>query len=320
MTLNSSNSTNSVTTHTGTPHDPLSSIRVAMAANPAQHSVYMTITPMMAKELLANHNARNRAISRKHVVQHSKRLREGLYRPDHPEGITLTVDLAVGDGQHRLSACAETGIPLTDQFTTLNAAADILNIMGSGRGRSVADRYNIVHGTKFGAKLKRFYQLCASWQHMLATGTSHMTRVKLGLDEEIQEAMAALEADYLNARDKVRNVPKNSRISDPLCYFLFHLLSSVDDGAEKDAITFMNTLSESSTSRQPSQVADFLKHFDTYIPDSNTRQDARDPMIIANLIISWNAYRANRTGTRLPKWRNYVKDYRGTEALITLPR
>ena len=70
----------------------------------------ITITPAMATEML-NGNAANRPLSKNRVKAFSKLIKDGDFRTTH-QGIALNGSGAVVDGQHRLYAIIDAGIPV----------------------------------------------------------------------------------------------------------------------------------------------------------------------------------------------------------------
>lgn len=70
----------------------------------------VTITPEMAETLLSK-NARNRVISKHNVDMMVKDIKNGKYELTH-EAIAIAEDGSLVDGQHRLMAIKESGIPV----------------------------------------------------------------------------------------------------------------------------------------------------------------------------------------------------------------
>lgn len=85
------------------------------------------VTPEMAQNWLDNHNTRNRALSRSKVNLYKNDIVNGNWNLTH-QGIAIYVNGEVADGQHRLKAIAEAGIPVTTMVMynlPLGVAADI---------------------------------------------------------------------------------------------------------------------------------------------------------------------------------------------------
>lgn len=67
------------------------------------------VTPEMAEEMLSR-NSRNRPLSKTYVRALRRELEEGRWKPSH-QGVALTPTGELLDGQHRLTAIKESGIP-----------------------------------------------------------------------------------------------------------------------------------------------------------------------------------------------------------------
>lgn len=71
----------------------------------------VNVTPEMAQEWLDKFNTRNRAISRSKVNLYKNDIKQGNWSLTH-QGIAFYVNKELADGQHRLKAIAEAGIPV----------------------------------------------------------------------------------------------------------------------------------------------------------------------------------------------------------------
>lgn len=74
-----------------------------------------TITPETA-EVYLQHNPRNRNISSKRVSMYARSMRAGNWRLTH-QGLAFNCDGSLKDGQHRLAAIVEAGVPVTMMVT-----------------------------------------------------------------------------------------------------------------------------------------------------------------------------------------------------------
>lgn len=96
----------------------------------------VTITPDIARELLGQ-NTKNRKISRANLARVTAALENGEWTLNG-EAIKIARDGRVLDGQHRLYACAETGVP----FQTLivyGLPDETQDTMDTGKSRGAAD-------------------------------------------------------------------------------------------------------------------------------------------------------------------------------------
>lgn len=99
--------------------------------------------PDAARVLLANHNSRNRGIKKKQRDFLKKQMMEGKFRYNG-EAIIVGDDGNILNGQHRLSACVDSGVAIevlmvfgieSERFTTIDQGArrikaDVLSIEG----------------------------------------------------------------------------------------------------------------------------------------------------------------------------------------------
>lgn len=102
---------------------------------------WMTITPEQAAEWLKTLNTRNRSISQRKVAIYASDMRKGNWRATH-QGIGFYEDGTLSDGQHRLAACVESGVPL-DVFVTFGIPGVSAAGIDAHRPRSTADQVRI---------------------------------------------------------------------------------------------------------------------------------------------------------------------------------
>jgi hypothetical protein len=100
----------------------------------------MKITKQIADEMLKN-NVGNRVVKRAHVDFLKRQIKEGLYSFTG-ESIIIGASGNVLDGQHRLTAVSETGIPITAVVVT-GIDDDARKDIDSGVSRTLADRTNL---------------------------------------------------------------------------------------------------------------------------------------------------------------------------------
>jgi hypothetical protein len=93
------------------------------------------ITPPMAKAVL-EHNSHNRPIRSADVAEWSQVLRTHRWRYTH-QGVAIDVEGRLQDGQHRLTAIAETGIS-AEMMVSVGMSPDNFAVIDTGRRRSAA--------------------------------------------------------------------------------------------------------------------------------------------------------------------------------------
>jgi hypothetical protein len=104
----------------------------------------MLVTPTIASKWLAKNVSNNRTI-RKADVEHYKTLIEGGRFITTPEGIQLNEDGFLIDGQHRLTAIAETGKSVWMVVWT-DVPAEVMEFTNRGRSRSLSDVLTVTGG------------------------------------------------------------------------------------------------------------------------------------------------------------------------------
>jgi hypothetical protein len=96
----------------------------------------MVVTPELAAEWL-HRNGNNRPFSQARGRLFERELKTGQAKLTH-QGIALDTTGAVQDGQHRLQAIVNTGIPW-EMAVTFDAPVENFNVIDRGGGRSLAD-------------------------------------------------------------------------------------------------------------------------------------------------------------------------------------
>lgn len=103
-------------------------------------TVTMVITPDMAKQWLEN-NPNNRPIKARRVATLIRDIKNGNFVHTH-QGIAFDENGALLDGQHRLTAIAMSGIPVTMEVT-FGMPKEFMVYVDTGSLRSVADALTI---------------------------------------------------------------------------------------------------------------------------------------------------------------------------------
>jgi len=100
----------------------------------------VTITPELAAEWLKR-NVVNRRLRRARVELYAKQMRAGTWRLTG-ETIVFSPDGQLLQGQHRLTASAEYGLPFVC-IVVRGVAADAMRVMDTGLGRTAADAFKL---------------------------------------------------------------------------------------------------------------------------------------------------------------------------------
>lgn len=132
---------------------------------PHQYSEFVTVTPQMCKDLLAN-NANIRPIAESDSDVYARDItNDRWFQTDE----SITIDLAHNmiNGQHRADGVVKAGIPCTFYFTW-NVPTESRFVKDSGRRRSVNEKLRMVVDANFGNKLAA---LCRAMMRGTAQGS-----------------------------------------------------------------------------------------------------------------------------------------------------
>lgn len=99
-----------------------------------------TITPARAAELLDN-NTQNRIISPRAISRYARAMKSGRWDLNG-ESIQIAADGRLLNGQHRLLACIEAGVPFQTVLVT-GLTSDVQDTMDTGRSRGPAGQLQI---------------------------------------------------------------------------------------------------------------------------------------------------------------------------------
>lgn len=111
-------------------------------------SEVVKVTPGLAAAML-KHNASNRPITRSQVAVHIDRLMRGDFILTH-QGICFAKTSVLNDGQHRLTAIADSGVA-GDMMVTFGAERNEFAVIDMGRSRTAGDHLGI-HGMTYSTR------------------------------------------------------------------------------------------------------------------------------------------------------------------------
>lgn len=152
------------------------------------------ITPERAEEMLAANTA-NRPLSRAVVVAFAEAMRRGDWLVTH-QGIAFDTDGVLVDGQHRLAAVIEAGLPV-DMTVFTEVEPDTFDVLDTGKRRNAADVLAI-EGERSTAMLAAMVRTVwlyqnrpdASWSGGGATVTNHQIVQTLAAHPKIRNFVA----------------------------------------------------------------------------------------------------------------------------------
>ncbi|AGN51598.1 hypothetical protein VPLG_00159 [Vibrio phage eugene 12A10] len=152
------------------------------------------ITPQLAEKLL-EHNTRNRKISQPKVDQYVKDMIAGGW-VENGESIKFDDTGRLIDGQHRLTACVQSGVPFITTLTTGLSDPNAFKTIDTGRTRG-ADQVLQMAGVKNPNNVAAAVRIVMAWD--LATDkTKHVVRtVKGTTNHEVLEKVYEFKEETL---------------------------------------------------------------------------------------------------------------------------
>ena len=156
-----------------------------------------TITPERAKAILEN-NPDNRRIRNDWVATLVREMKNGTFVCTH-QGIAISEDGRVLDGQHRLVACALSGCPITVSVT-YDMPLNYMEYVDTGIARKYSDQ----------AKLIGKHDDDPVLRHSMTTGFVRAL-FSLGYNSAIKLSFSEIDAFIEKHRDAVLTVAKNMK-------------------------------------------------------------------------------------------------------------
>lgn len=243
----------------------------------------MTITPDQASAILSDRNTHNRTISALHVDRLARDMRNGDFLMNG-DAIRFAADGTLLDGQHRLAACAKSGVTIRT-VVVWNLPSEAQATMDDGNKRSMAHVLQLdgkpMHAKTVASILRRVI--------MLERGSM----VNTSLSPTKAEMAAYLEAhpeitDAAVVADQVRNARAIRCAASTLgiAYYLFAAKS------RRDADAFFEQLRTGIGLEEGSPILALRNRLST---DGSTRLATESPEVLAWFIKAWNAYRTGKS-------------------------
>lgn len=247
------------------------------------HPEPVTITPAMARELLRL-NTRNRALKDKNKAKKVRDMRAGAWdvngdavkisRPFDSSGRVLVLD-----GQHRLEACVEAGVPFRT-FLITGLDPDTQATMDSHTPRSVKDMLDI-KGEQYTTILSAVLRRVWYWDHGDRRFSANTTPTHRELDALLKERPGLVRSAEIASRvyQTFRSItPTNVGTA-------HHLCSRVDEG---DAAEFFAILGTGAKIDVGHPVHALRQR--TYL-DGERSKNVEPYQQLAYIIHAWNKYR-----------------------------
>jgi hypothetical protein len=148
-----------------------------------QYTVRQIITPQVAEEFLARSDAAklqynieivNRTLRNTKVAEYARVMRNGLWDGRSHQGIAISPEGFLIDGQHRMWAVSES-LATVEMLVTYNVPREVQAVMDDGMRRTAYD-------------FSRFTKIHASIARLLASSSRHQTNIEVN---ELSETYAA---------------------------------------------------------------------------------------------------------------------------------
>ena len=148
-------------------------------------SKVVKVTPELAKLFLSK-NSVNREVRNNNVKFFCNEIRTGSFKTTH-QGIALSKEGMLLDGQHRLLAIIETNMPV-EMLVTENLDSSTFHAMDCGAGRSISDRTGL--DKKTAEVTKYLIRLTFSSNNISKSANNNIILAKAGIADLHNELMS----------------------------------------------------------------------------------------------------------------------------------
>ncbi len=124
---------------------------------------WVTITPAVARQWLADSNRGNRTIREDHVIRLAKDMREGRWNGRNGESIRFDINDRLVNGQHRLMACIQADVPF-DTAVLYGVDPESYSTIDIGMRKSFADFLGPLRGEKNAHALSAAIRIVYMWE------------------------------------------------------------------------------------------------------------------------------------------------------------
>jgi len=251
------------------------------------HSIVL-VDQAMAKRWLAENNGHNRDISDARVAQYVADMESGRWRFN---GETIQFDRTgmLLNGQHRLMAILETGIP--QSFLVVRGLDPQSQLtMDQGTRRSPADQLAIANVTA-DATIAASVRVLIRWGKGMFFGDQKVRTSTTEVVAWAQANLGAIELMHDLTEAGVRLVPCKPSIALAVAYRLSQI-------SEMDALRFFSALRTGADLANGNPIL-ALRNRLIGDKDKNVSNSERD--VVGFLVIAWNAARAGRSLAKIQR-------------------
>lgn len=279
--------------------------RDAVAPSYAQNAQVVTVTPEVAKFFLM-HNPNNRSVKPQYVTKLKGIIERGEFT-FNAESISFNSKGHLANGQHRLWACVESGMPISVLLVT-GVEPDAQQTMDSGVNRTLRDHLEFHNGNYpngLDSTLRYLFKYRAGVESSNRVSARPTAAQAIQLFDE--------NPNILRSREFGVRVSRQLKVHMPLVWFLHYVFATVDDDkgdpelslkAREDADHFFDKLATGIGLEEGEPIA-ILRH----IIERESRKSATAFHRISSLgyhaliVKTWNHYRNGVTSIDRIMWR-----------------
>lgn len=194
------------------------------------------ITPETALKWLGVNHA-NRKLSDPNVSRLMGIIQRGEWMPDCTDAIGLDIDEGVVNGQHRLTAVAQTGIPVR-ALVVRNVRPDVIKVIDQGQGRSFQQllqmRGDVPTPSVIAPAIEWLYRINGGWEQSMPT--AQKATIPQLLDVLAEHPHIVLSLPYAQDAYRMSQLPPRPH----LCAY-HYVMASVDPEQADDFFTSLAT-------------------------------------------------------------------------------
>ena len=252
---------------------------------------HVLVTPEIAKEILRTHNERNRPFSRGYVEQFKEAIREGQFK--EVNAITIDWNGNLLDGQHRLKAVVETGIPV---YMTIifGQDPDDFDLTNTGHAMTISE-FAKTNEKELGGKVQTvMYSAASVVKHLMDEKSPRGHQIpKRKLKQFIKENLETFEFMSSQKRGKPAYM-YNKSILNAIEFLLY--TKETEENKKKVALFFNNLWNM----RTDSTISPVEKAYATWIGNQPHTGVSGEISTIIGTYCAWKAFKA---GKRIQKLR-----------------
>lgn len=135
--------------------------------------LHRTVTPELAAKYLEG-NTHNRTLRQSTVERYARQMKKGLWK-DNGQTISFSTDGTLLDGQHRLWAIVESGVPVNLAIAE-GVDPEVFSSIDTGSGRSSSDVVQIAgftYSKEVAGAVQHIYRYCNNKMKAKGAGCSH---------------------------------------------------------------------------------------------------------------------------------------------------